>query len=47
MDQHQRHRCIAHGLRVSVSGQIDGDFIQGRMFTAKTVITLSDNNDQG
>lgn len=35
------------GDRVSVSGQTDGDFIQGRMFTAETVITLSDNNDQG
>jgi hypothetical protein len=35
------------GDRVSVSGQTDGDFIQGRMFNAETVITLLDNNDQG
>lgn len=34
------------GDRVSVSGQTEGDFIQGRMFNAQTVITLEDNNDQ-
>lgn len=35
------------GDRVSVVGYTDGDFIQGRMFNAETVITLDDNSDQG